>query len=196
MQELIHLSFKLLHLKNFKKSSFSVVSYFDVKEFDGTKITRAVKITGNSLDNKISGGAKNDKLYGGAGNDTLIGGSGNDTLTGGAGNDVFVYSAGNDVIADYKSGDSIYFDGASIQSWKASGKNIIFTTDSGTLTVKNGKGKNISVTTNQKYENIAELFEENDFADIDSIVDNKFAVAEFENYKSETTQENLITFAK
>ena len=31
---------------------------------------------------------------------------------------------------------------------------------------------------------------------IDSIVENKFAVAEFENYKSDYKQENLITFAK
>lgn len=107
----------------------------------------------------VSGGAGNDTLYGqtgndslsgGAGNDVLIGGNGNDTLTGGAGNDTFYHydnSGDRDWITDYAAGqDKIRLGyGASIKSANLSGKNVVFTFDNSTLTVRNGKGKKITV---------------------------------------------------
>ena len=101
--------------------------------------TKGVYIIGNDYDNVIRGGK---------GSDTLDGGEGADTLTGGAGSDTFIYSSGDVVITDYNpkqkdvirlvdvtmSTDGIYF----------SGKDVIFETDAGSLTILNGKGKEIT----------------------------------------------------
>ena len=136
-----------------------------VKKIDASAVTKAININGNAQANTILGSAKvdtiygaagndsisgaagNDKLFGDAGNDTLWGGAGNDTLTGGAGNDVFVYgsSEGKDVIADYAAGDTIKISSGTISRTAYSGQNVVFTVGSGTLTVKNGKGKSISI---------------------------------------------------
>ena len=133
-----------------------------IKVVNATKRTTAIEIIGNTLANSISGGTKNDTIHGGAGNDTLLGnagndkllgdagadvldgGKGNDTLTGGAGNDIFVYTAGKDVISDYAAGDKIKFS-AAISKSTISGSNVVFTVGSGTLTVKNGTGKKITI---------------------------------------------------
>ena len=78
-----------------------------VKNFDASKRTTAIKITGNKLANTIKGGSKADtilggagadKLYGNAGDDSVLGGDGNDTLWGGAGADKLYGNAGNDSI--------------------------------------------------------------------------------------------------
>lgn len=73
--------------------------------------TRAIRGTGNDLDNlmngnnsdnvlnggggddTLNGNGGNDKLNGNAGLDTLIGGSGNDAMNGGGGSDIFVFLA-------------------------------------------------------------------------------------------------------
>ena len=128
---------------------------------DATARTKTISIVGNKLDNTITGGSnKNtlrggagndsviggkaaDKLYGDAGSDTLVGGKGNDTLTGGDGNDLFIYSAGKDVIADYAEGDRVSI-GAAITKTSISGSDALFTIGSGTLKIKNSKGKEIS----------------------------------------------------
>lgn len=96
----------------------------------------------------IVGNAGNDKLYGDDGADTLSGGKGNDTMTGGKGKDVFVYAKGdgNDTITDYTAGqDKIKISSGSISKTKVSGKDVIFTVGTGSITVKNGKGKKITV---------------------------------------------------
>ena len=127
---------------------------------DASARTKAIKIVGNALANTIIGGAGNDKLYGGngadsliggagkdnlygqAGNDTLWGGEGNDTLTGGAGADLFIYSDGNDVITDYIQGDKISL-GAAVTSSSLKGSDSVLKIGNGSLTVKDGKGKEI-----------------------------------------------------
>ena len=137
-----------------------------VKKIDASAVTKAINITGNALDNTILGSAKvdtiygaagndsisgaagADKLFGDAGNDTLWGGAGNDTLTGGAGSDTFVFGSGEgkDVIADYTAGqDKIKISSGTISKTAYSGQNVVFTVGSGTLTVKNAKGKSISI---------------------------------------------------
>ena len=104
-----------------------------VKMIDASSRKNAVDITGNALDNSIVGGK---------GADTLNGADGNDTLTGGKGKDIFVYSAGNDVITDYAKGDKISI-GATITSSSLNGSDAVFTIGDNTLTVTNGKSKNI-----------------------------------------------------
>ncbi len=144
------------------KTSSPVTIGSAVETVDASKRTKAVKITGNALANSIVGGSKNDSLYGGKGNDSILGnagndklygevgndflwgGAGNDTLTGGDGNDVFIYSAGKDVIADYATGDKISL-GAAISKSSVKGSDVVFTIGSGSLTVKNGKGKTLNL---------------------------------------------------
>ena len=134
---------------------------------DASARTKAIKITGNALDNSIlggtkadtlygstgddtiSGGAGNDKLYGDegddlllgdAGDDTLTGGDGNDTLNGGAGKNVFIYSAGDDVIDGYTAGkDSISLGSASISNVSLYESNVVLDLgEDKSLTLVNG----------------------------------------------------------
>ena len=97
------------------------------------------------------------KILGGAGADTLYGGAGADTLTGGDGKDVFVYANGDgaDVIADFTAGqDSIKLTSGTVASASLKGSDMVFKIGSGSLTVKNGKGKEISVGSAVYYNNL------------------------------------------
>ena len=80
----------------------------DVETADASKRTKAIKITGNKLDNVIIGGSGKDSLYGGSGNDSLSGGSGKDTLSGGASNDYLSGGTGNDTLWGGKADDYLY----------------------------------------------------------------------------------------
>ena len=117
------------------KTSSPVTIGSSVKNVNASSRTSAVKITGNS---------QNNSILGGSGADTLAGAAGNDTLTGGDGNDVFIYSVGKDVIADYATGDKISL-GAAVSKATLSGSDVIFTIGSGSLTVKNAKGKSLAM---------------------------------------------------
>ena len=110
-----------------------------VKTVDASKLTKSIKITGNSSANSIKGGK---------GADTLIGGKGNDTLTGGSGNDVFSYANGdgNDIITDYTAKqDKIKLTSGSISSSSLKGSDVVLKIGSGSITLKNAKGKSITV---------------------------------------------------
>ena len=133
---------KVLVLKDDNASAVKLDS--KIKTADASIRTKAITITGNTLDNSIRGGSGNDSLIGGAGKDSLYGGKGNDTLTGGNGNDLFICNAGNDVITDYATGDKISL-GAAITKATVSGSNVVFTTGNGTLTVQKAKGKTLSL---------------------------------------------------
>ncbi len=157
-------------------------------------------IDGGADNDYIDAGDGDDKITGGAGADTLIGGGGNDTLTGGAGNDVFVYDDGNDVITDYAAGDTINLGGNEIVNTTYKSKDIIYELSNDcTLTVKNGKGKDIA------FEETA-LWFANDTnyitsdTNIDSIakVAADFTAGNFAStdYNSLTTQEIPLAFAK
>ena len=113
------------------KSDFS--GTFDAKAYtkvDGSKVSKSIKILGST------------------GNDTLTGGAGNDTLTGGKGKDLFVFSGGKDTITDYNvSEDKISVDkNLGAGTYKVSGKNVVLTYGSNSLTIKNGLDKKIEVT--------------------------------------------------
>lgn len=208
----------------FTGSSINLTKYSTVENLNASAVTRKLKITGNAFDNKIQGGSKkdtikggagndsirgnagNDRLYGETGNDTLLGGTGNDTLTGGDGADVFVHSSGNDVITDYIAGtDAIRLDNAAVKSWKISGKHVVFTTTKGKVTVRNGKGKSITIIETKTYSSSSSktsaLLAENNFVTADNlsgIVENKLsAVSEIQTPSFENlTQENLITYTE
>ena len=136
----------LTALSGFRGGSVNLVNYSGAKEIDTTAISNVVKLFGNSYSNFIVSGAGNDQLNGGLGNDTLNGGAGNDTLTGGNGKDIFIFTGGHDVITDYSaSQDKIQLSDTTITSAAFSGNGVILRTAKGNLTVKNGKGKNITV---------------------------------------------------
>ncbi len=205
-------------------SSFkgSLTAASTLKEIDASAVTRKIVIDGNAQDNSVSGGTGNDTLNGGAGadyivgnagndfitggdgNDTIFGGKGNDTLTGGKGADIFVYAAGKDVITDYTAGqDKIVFEG---KVSKVSYKNgdAIFTTSGGTLTVKDGDGKRITVTDSSGntsvYSKTLNLFEDNNFIldenNLDTITENKFTVTQIQDTKIDKFEQLELTFAK
>lgn len=78
------------------------------KIIDASSRTKAIKITGNGLDNTITGGSKNDSLYGRAGNDSIVGNAGNDKLYGSNGDDTLVGGKGNDTLWGDVGNDKLY----------------------------------------------------------------------------------------
>ena len=195
-----------------------------------TNIGTAATFKGSSKKDTLIGGSGKDTLYGNAGNDILkggkgadylIGGKGNDTLTGGAGKDIFVYAKGDgkDIITDYTAGeDKIKITSGKISKATVSGKNVIFTVGSGTITVKNGKGKKITTidasgkSTTKKYTkttsisaNVSSMWfdDENNFVSADNlseITKNDLTPTALEkisatNYENLTTENNLITYS-
>lgn len=178
-------------------------------------------ITGGKGNDKIWGGAGDDLIFGDEGNDFLNGGAGNDTLwssysgnqtlTGGAGNDVFVYGGGKDVITDYTAEEDkikLNIDGGTFKK-TYSGKDVIFKINSGTLTVKNGKGKKITVEdshgdvkTYSATVSSAPLLTEDNFSTSDNlstIVKNDSAMSadkiETQNLDTLTQRDNLTAYA-
>ncbi len=176
--------------KNFTGENVSLAQ--NVQKVTASNFTSGVNLSGNALNNSIRGGS---------GDDTLFGGAGNDTLTGGSGADIFVYDGGNDIITDYRAGaDKIQIDskiiGASI-----SGSDVVFETDGGTLSVKSGKNKNLTVINNgdETTEKYTPWFVENNFvaAEIDSITDEKFAVTNFETATENLAQvDNILAYSE
>ena len=170
-------------------------------------------ISGDAGDDKLSGEAGNDTLNGGTGNDSLNGGAGNDSLNGGAGKDIFVYEGGNDIISDYAAGyDKIKITSGAVTGVSISSSNVIFKTASGNITVKSGKGKNITLIdyrgneTTQKY-NISTssasakvvediLFVDDNFASDDARIDSVTEITA-DNYSAgniENTNYNSLNY--
>ena len=171
-----------------------------IKNINATSRTTAIRINGNSIANTIKGGSNKDTIYGGAGNDsilgnngndklfgdagadTLSGGKGNDTLTGGNGNDVFVYANndGNDVITDYTAKqDKIRITSGSISSSSLKGSDVVLKTGSGSITVKNGKNKSITVidskgkSSSKVYGSSSSNYEEHWFTEDNNFLENE-----------------------
>ncbi|MBR0061229.1 MAG: hypothetical protein IJP68_07080 [Selenomonadaceae bacterium] len=120
------LSGENMTLTNAAASSITAAS--DIKQINASKRTKAIKITGNKLDNTIKGSKKKDTLSGGAGNDSLTGGAGNDTLYGGSGKDSLYGGAGNDTLRGGTGNDSLWGGtGADTFIYKAGdGNDVIF----------------------------------------------------------------------
>ena len=122
-----------LTLTNSSKSAVTLSSSYT--NANASARTKKIEIFGNSKNNSIIGGSSDDTIYGD---------SGNDTLTGGKGNDKFLHSAGKDVITDYTASDKIYLIDTEIVGTKFFVDDLIWTTDSGSLTIKDGLNKKIT----------------------------------------------------
>ncbi|MBQ7199700.1 MAG: hypothetical protein IJS29_10605 [Selenomonadaceae bacterium] len=162
----------------FSEGTIDLGNYLDtVKKVNASSIKQAVEIIGND---------NNNSLKGGKGADTISGGAGNDTLTGGSGKDIFVYESGNDVITDYKSSEDTIQISEEITNTSYSGKNVIFTIGNGSLTVKNAKGKDISVKTGEQIQTFSFLYDNNfmtdefQLDDISAISDTNYSVGQME----------------
>ena len=128
-------------------------------------------------------------------------------MAGGAGNDMFIYSGGNDVITDYASGDTIKLASGTVSKKSYSGKNVIFKIGSNTLTLKNAKGKTITLIDSKNntttYKKTTDLFEDNNFVtdalNLDSITESKVAVQNIETKDYSSLAQNdktWITFTE
>ena len=139
-------------------------------------------LRGGTGNDSVSGGAGADKLYGDNGADTLNGGKGNDTLTGGNGNDVFVYANGdgNDVVADYTAKqDKIKLTSGTINSSSLKGSDVVLKIGSGSITIKNGKNKSITVidskgkSSSKVYASSSNNYEEHWFTEDNNFLENE-----------------------
>ena len=178
-------------------------------KFTGNEINladyEATKVNASAMSKAVSivGSDFNDSITGGNGADTISGGSGKNTLTGGNGKDIFVYESGNDIITDYKAGeDSIKISGK-ISQTSYKGKDVIFTIGDGTLTVKNSKGKEISVTDSsgtQTYSKTLDLIYDNNFIGdefgLDSITEKEFEVENIETKNNLEIEQPVITYGE
>ena len=111
---------------------------------------------------------------------------------GNGGNDIFVHYTGDDVITDYTaSKDKIQLENTKVESYKVGDNNSVLTTTTGTITIINGAGKNITVIDEDGEEKIYKKSSPN----LADIMENN-SIGDFENYTEKITPENLITFAK
>lgn len=130
-------------------TTFNVNSKYESNEIKASDYASSVATINASAYKKainITGNDNNNLIKGGKGSDTLDGGLGDDTLTGGKGKNTFIYDGrGSDVITDYKVGDTIKTY-ANVTGSAINKKNLTLTTaDGGSLFIKNGKGKRITV---------------------------------------------------
>ncbi|MBQ6005340.1 MAG: hypothetical protein IJL14_03720, partial [Selenomonadaceae bacterium] len=170
---------------------------------------KANDILGGSGNDSINGGAGKDTIHGGAGKDTILGGTGDDLLFGGEGADLFVYGngGGKDVIGDYREEDKIKITSGTISKATADGNDVVYKIGSGSITVLDGVGKNISfVNSNGKAikpptitinANVPYWFIQDDdaftTAQLDSIVETSEAYSFDEMQPSDSlTQENIL----
>ena len=115
-----------------------------VKKIDASKNTKKIIIKGNKQANTILAGSGGSEIYGGKGNDIIYGGSGKD---------VFSYASGdgNDVIGNYASGkDMIRITSGKLNKATVSGNDVLLQVGSGNITIKNAKGKKLSIAIGKK----------------------------------------------
>ena len=170
---------------SFKGNEIDIADYDGVTKVNASALSSGVSIIGDSSANSIKGGK---------GADTIFGGAGNDTVSLGGGKDVYIYSKGNDLIQDYKAGeDKIKISSGYVKNSSTSGSNVILNiSNGGKITVKGGKGKDITVTDSkgtQTYSRTLDLLYDNNFmtddTSLDSITEQKYSVTEIQNYNNE-----------
>ena len=173
-----------------KAASVTISADYQLETFDAANYKSLVKIDASAVEGnlEIIGNDKNNSIIAGNGGSTISGGKGNDTLSGGAGEDKFIYTAGKDVIANYSADDAIEITKGKVTKTAYKGNDVIFSVGSGSITVKDGAGKNISITDSsgtQTYSRTYDLlydsnFLTDDFA-LDEITEQKFDVAQIQN---------------
>lgn len=186
-----------------------------------SEIALHVTISGGKGNDEIESYADYSSITGGADNDTITSYSGYaSTINGGTGNDLISLSSsanynfvayalgdGNDTVEGFGTDDVLRITKGAYNA-KASGSDVVVTVgkgdNKGTVTLKDAAGKKITIISTSGKVNTktygsasSALFEEeNNFSELDSIVD-KNIVGEVENNQTEKlTQEKLITFAK
>ena len=93
----------------------------------------------------VRGGSEGGTLTGGDGKDTLISSTGNFEIMGGADSDLFVYGGGDDTITDYTDKDKINLGAFAETGYELEGNDVILNFgDNNALTIKDGKGKDIT----------------------------------------------------
>ena len=152
-----------------------------VRKVNATSVKSDVDIIGNDSDNSLKGGK---------GDDTLIGGEGNDTLTGGSGENTFVYETGDDVITDYTAKkDKIQIAADGLTDVTAKGSSVVFTfEEGGTLTIKNGQNKNITLVDEDDNE-ITEKFTLKNIDRAEELLADLWFTPEVENFANEGDQQ-------
>ena len=176
-------------MKNILKASAKFVggiidsADFDpkVKRINASSVKTDIELIGNDNDNSIRGGK---------GDDIIKGGEGNDSLTGGSGNDTFVYESGDDTITDYSAKkDTIKIEAGGLTDVSTKGSNVVFTfEEGGTLTVKNGKNKNITFVDEDDNE-ITEKFTMKNIDRAEELLDDLWFTPETENFANEGDQQ-------
>lgn len=195
-----------------KAVSVTISADYESESFDATNYKSLVKIDASAVNNEIEiiGNAKNNSIIASKGGSTISGGKGNDTLIGGAGEDLFIYSAGKDVIANYSADDAIKISSGTITKTAYKGEDVIFNIGSSSITVKDGNGKNITitdangVTTSEIYSNAKtlNLIEDNNFMtdefNLDEISEQIFEVTQIQTADNSTefNADNLITYGE
>lgn len=156
-----------------------------VANIDGSAIAKKLRLNGNDNDNSIKGGS---------GSNTLRGGGGNDTLIGGKSTDYYIYSTGDDVIVDYGAKDVLTLESGSVTSYAFEGDDVVFTIGSGTsvvgtVTVKEGNGKSITIKNSARKTTTA-VYADGTYGS------NSAApwFAEEDNYSTDTTFDTFNTF--
>lgn len=122
------------------RTSFGLPEEPILNNISGTK--KKNKLNGTVGNDEIFGMKGKDRLTGLEGHDVLNGGAGRDKLFGGPGRDVFVVSKGKDIVMDFSplDHDKIHVDKVYENldlKLSRNGKNVILTTDVGTLRIKN-----------------------------------------------------------
>ena len=119
-----------------------------VTSLDASKVERdTLTITGHKSEVELyikGSDTASNVITGGKAGDTLIGGTKNDTLKGNASKDLFVQTTGDDVIVDYTADDDRISLASALKGYTTEGNNVVFTTDDGTITIKDGKDQAIT----------------------------------------------------
>lgn len=149
----------------------------------------------------IEGGSGNDYIHNFGDHITISGGRGNDSIVNDGGKHLqynFNKSGGNDTVIGANNNDTLRITSGTY-STIASGNDLTVKVGSASITFQDLGSNNIIISRGSENVSVSasSLFadDENNFSELDAIIDNSLAVAQFENYQTEFKQENLITFA-
>lgn len=174
----------------------------------GEKVTIKAGISADYVKNEgasdyINLGGGDDTIANEGDHTTIIGGKGDDYINNSGGNHLtyrFGRGAGKDVVVGANDGDTLRITSGTYSTVASGGNLTVYVGDdsitfqdlgSNKIVISRGS-KNVSVSASPLF---AE--DENNFSELDSIIDNSLTVAEFENYSSEKISvENIITYAK
>jgi Ca2+-binding RTX toxin-like protein len=102
----------VIRLANADQTSGDTITVAAFQNVDGSAVTAALNMQGDSYGNVLTGGSGNDNIAGLDGDDTLDGGAGADVLTGGNGNDRIWYDAADTTVTGGADRDTLLLRGA------------------------------------------------------------------------------------